>query len=123
MPNLIKKALKLVFTDNGLLNGNLGALTGDAGDYGDTAGGGGDEGLNDGNLLGLGEEGAFAGVAQDHQGGDLGEGAQPRAEALNGGEVDLAVRGEGGDGGGVEAAEIGDWDAHGALAFWSGVSG
>ena len=45
-------------------------------------------------------------MAENHQALDALEAAEPGAEPLDGGMVDVAVAGEGGDGGGNETSEI-----------------
>ena len=65
-----------------------------------------DEALDHLRLLVRVEEGAFAGVAEHDQTLDAVDAAEPRAEALDGRIVDGAVAGEGGDGGGAQAAQV-----------------
>ena len=52
------------------------------------------------------EEGAFASVTENDQAFDAVEAAEPGAEPLDGGVVDVAVAGERGDGSGDETSEI-----------------
>ena len=58
------------------------------------------------SLLVLGQEGAFAGVAQDDQALDALNAGQPATEAVDRVEVDAAVTVERGDRCGNESAEI-----------------
>ncbi|MDQ1124584.1 hypothetical protein QE412_003157 [Microbacterium trichothecenolyticum] len=66
------------------------------------------EGPDDIELLLLGEERALAGVAEHDEALDAVDRAEPRAQALNGVVVDVAIGGERGNGGGVQAAEVED---------------
>jgi hypothetical protein len=79
----------------GLEAGDIVALARDAGNDGDAVVDRLDECLDDLDLLVLGEEGALAGVAEDDEALDALDGAEPRADALDGLVVDRAVLVEG----------------------------
>jgi hypothetical protein len=82
----------------GFLRGDSDTFAGDAGDDGDPVVEGLDGGA-DGFLLGLREEGAFAGVAEDHEAFDAIDAAESGSEALDGFVVDAIIFGEGHNGG------------------------
>ena len=82
------------------------ALTGDAGDDRDLAVDGVLELADDECLLVLGQEGAFAGVAQDHEALDALDAGQPAAQAVDRVDVDAAVAVERGYRCGDKPAEI-----------------
>ena len=90
----------------GLERGGLVALLGDAGDDRHAAVGGGDERADDVELLLLGEERAFAGVAEHDEALHAVDRAEPGAESLDRVVVDVAVFGEGGHRCGVQAAKV-----------------
>jgi hypothetical protein len=57
-------------------------------------------------LLVRGEEGSLSGMTENHQAFDVFEAAEPGAEPLNGGVVDLAIAGKRGNRRGNETSQI-----------------
>ena len=107
----------------GFFGGDLRAFERDAGNDGNAVADRLAEGADDLQLLVALEERAFAGMAEHGQALHAGHAGEPLAQALDGGVVDRAVAGEGGDRGRVDAAQIeGGLGAHGG-SFQRGLSG
>ncbi len=89
-----------------LLGGDLGAFHGDSSDHRNAALGRCHEATDHRGLLFGGEERAFAGVTEHDQPFHVLEAPEPGAKTLDRGMVNLAIAGEGSDGGGNETAQI-----------------